>query len=293
MSFLPERCEHGAISDECLTCMRSCIEVLEAQLAERCSADSEPADLEQRVVDAITEWVGETPPEHAVAAAREAIAIVRNEPQAASALRDDLQAKINDLHELQDRCETVPLTMALDIADLAQSILDPAPHHARISPQQAWTCMGRRQALPEPAECNWPDCGCDPHATKVIESLIEQGWSAPQSQAGSVADSVKDMWLVGGPPDLKAMSGDAEDERVIRLHFRRKATEADRAWLLEAINAALTRQQPQAESSVPDIDAAYEKHAKKIYGTNPRPIDSITHFYAGFRAALSRQESDR
>jgi hypothetical protein len=34
--------------------------------------------LETRVVEAITEWVGETAPEHAIAAAREAITIVRD-----------------------------------------------------------------------------------------------------------------------------------------------------------------------------------------------------------------------
>jgi hypothetical protein len=44
----------------------------------QCSADS---DLEERVVEAITEWIGETPPEHAIAAAREAIAVVRTVPQ--------------------------------------------------------------------------------------------------------------------------------------------------------------------------------------------------------------------
>lgn len=42
---------------------------------------------------------------------------------------------------------------------------------------ETWECMGRKQSLPEPGECSWPDCGCDPHATKVIESLLEQGWS--------------------------------------------------------------------------------------------------------------------
>jgi hypothetical protein len=46
-----------------------------------CSAAIGGASLEDRVVEAITEWVGETPPEHALAAAREAIAIVLNEPQ--------------------------------------------------------------------------------------------------------------------------------------------------------------------------------------------------------------------
>jgi hypothetical protein len=45
--------------------------------------------------------------------------------------------------------------------------------------KSAWECMGRKQSLPDPGECNWPDCGCDPHATKVIENLVEQGWSAP------------------------------------------------------------------------------------------------------------------
>ncbi len=38
-----------------------------------------------------------------------------------------------------------------------------------------WECMGRKQTLPEPGECHWPDCGCDPYATKVIQSLVEQG----------------------------------------------------------------------------------------------------------------------
>lgn len=42
--------------------------------------------------------------------------------------------------------------------------------------RKSWECMGRKQSLPELGECNWPDCGCDPHATRVIESLLEQGW---------------------------------------------------------------------------------------------------------------------
>jgi hypothetical protein len=48
--------------------------------------------------------------------------------------------------------------------------------------QSSWECIGRKQSLPEPGECNWPDCGCDPHATKVIESLVEQGWTPPAAQ---------------------------------------------------------------------------------------------------------------
>src|SRR6266481_8609479 len=53
--------------------------------------------------------------------------------------------------------------------------------NARVVPEQitAWKCMGRKQSLPELGECNWPDCGCDPYATKIIESLLEQGWFSP------------------------------------------------------------------------------------------------------------------
>jgi hypothetical protein len=45
---------------------------------------------------------------------------------------------------------------------------------ARFTPQ-AWECAGRKQTLPEPGECCWPLCGCDPQADKVIEALQESG----------------------------------------------------------------------------------------------------------------------
>lgn len=51
---------------------------------------------------------------------------------------------------------------------------DPYASKDRLPP--GWQCAGRKQSLPEPGECDWPSCGCDPHATKVIEALIEQGW---------------------------------------------------------------------------------------------------------------------
>jgi len=38
-----------------------------------------------------------------------------------------------------------------------------------------WSCAARKQALPEPADCNWPICGCDPAANQVMEALEEQG----------------------------------------------------------------------------------------------------------------------
>lgn len=50
--------------------------------------------------------------------------------------------------------------------------------------QAAWKCLA-----PSKAACAWPDCGCDPEATKVIKALVDQGWQAPaisstQSEGG-------------------------------------------------------------------------------------------------------------
>lgn len=56
--------------------------------------------------------------------------------------------------------------------------------HRAGGERKARECMGRKQSLPEPGECNWPDCGCDPHATKVIEALLEQGWTGPALSNG-------------------------------------------------------------------------------------------------------------
>jgi hypothetical protein len=36
-------------------------------------------------------------------------------------------------------------------------------------------CASHKQGLPEPADCNWPVCGCDPYAARVIDALEESG----------------------------------------------------------------------------------------------------------------------
>jgi hypothetical protein len=44
--------------------------------------------------------------------------------------------------------------------------------------ERSWTCGARRQGSiggNDPADCNWPICGCDPYADKVIEALLEMG----------------------------------------------------------------------------------------------------------------------
>jgi len=63
----------------------------------------------------------------------------------------------------------------------------------------------------------------------------------------AVPQEVQDTWLVGGP-DLKAMSGSIESNRVIQLHFRRPVNDKDREWLLEAINTKIASQLPRPQS---------------------------------------------
>lgn len=40
-----------------------------------------------------------------------------------------------------------------------------------------WVCAARKQSLPEPGDCDWPMCGCDPYANKVISTIEESGFS--------------------------------------------------------------------------------------------------------------------
>lgn len=50
------------------------------------------------------------------------------------------------------------------------------------APVETWKCAARKQSLPEPADCGWPTCGCDPYADKVIAALEEQGSASPVAQ---------------------------------------------------------------------------------------------------------------
>src|SRR5882672_2431050 len=70
-----------------------------------CARPQADASLEDRVVEAITEWVGPTPPEHALAAAREAIAIIRSGPQTAMHGMPDSLGDIISIDEMTTRLE--------------------------------------------------------------------------------------------------------------------------------------------------------------------------------------------
>jgi hypothetical protein len=47
-------------------------------------------------------------------------------------------------------------------------------YECRINSPAPWKCKAQRTADP-PQDCDWPVCGCDPYADKVIEALQESG----------------------------------------------------------------------------------------------------------------------
>lgn len=52
--------------------------------------------------------------------------------------------------------------------------------HDRLS--VAWQCGALKQGTAGgnyPADCGWPECGCDPAANKVMEAMEEAGYRPP------------------------------------------------------------------------------------------------------------------
>ena len=41
---------------------------------------------------------------------------------------------------------------------------------AKADEKVGWTCKARPTADP-PQDCDWPNCGCDPYANKVLDAL--------------------------------------------------------------------------------------------------------------------------
>lgn len=51
-----------------------------------------------------------------------------------------------------------------------------------VGERAKWTCVARSQGTAagnDPADCDWPACGCDSYALHVLHSLHEQGWRSP------------------------------------------------------------------------------------------------------------------
>lgn len=52
-------------------------------------------------------------------------------------------------------------------------------HSARLRAEPPFTCKARQGHADPPQDCDWPMCGCDPYADKVIAALQEAGKLEP------------------------------------------------------------------------------------------------------------------
>lgn len=50
--------------------------------------------------------------------------------------------------------------------------------------REPWECVSLK-----PPACFWPDCGCDPYATEIINTLVNDGWEAPVAVTSGVRKS--------------------------------------------------------------------------------------------------------
>ncbi len=82
--------------------------------------------------------------------------------------------------ETHDSVLALQIALNVRSAELANARDDLAQLRAERKKAVTWSCAARPNGSSElagntPQECCWPDCGCDPYATKVIEALLESG----------------------------------------------------------------------------------------------------------------------
>lgn len=147
----------------------------------------------------------------------------------ARAMADTNQVEYEGLYLVGDR----------HTGDVAQAVSESIPRASHTARQGGWRLdfdwlVGMQDGIEEATGYNIT-LECLEEAVVRTEAIC----TASQPPAAPVEKEVQDTWLVGGPPDFMAMSGSVESDRVIQLHMRRKATDEDRKWLLDAINAKL------------------------------------------------------
>lgn len=106
------------------------------------------------------------------------------------------------------------------------------------------------------------------HSGKYIQIAEILRATQPAAPAGGESgEAVQDTWFTDQSLPIMAASGDVEDDRVLKLRFRRKVTDADRKRLIEVLNAgeaALAAPSPMAQS---DEGPRYDQSGRRIRDT--------------------------
>jgi hypothetical protein len=118
----------------------------------------------QMLMDADTSLEAQADLERAIAAANAYLAIPAT-----------LRSADNDLIK---RLEIAAIERGLSSdGGFIRDLLEDAAKALARKPRESWQCAARHGTtdLPAYANCDWPGCGCDPAAAKVIECLQERG----------------------------------------------------------------------------------------------------------------------
>ncbi len=92
---------------------------------------------------------------------------------------------------------------------------------------ETWKCAAQGSTYPDFQDCDWPFCGCDENALKVVESLHECGWLSDseartlQSQCARMKEALQNAMGYLDTPVAR----------------RKLCIDADEPWLLEARGA--------------------------------------------------------
>lgn len=120
--------------------------------------------------------------------------------------------------------------------------------------------------------------------------------ATPEEAFTAAGGAVRDQWFTDSRLPIMAMSGDHESDRTLKLHFRRKVTDKDRADLVEILS--LSAAPPAAQTDVvrealePFIKPMSRMAAAKMIDPTlgpMTPIDVVVtkHQFASAQIALS------
>lgn len=133
--------------------------------------------------------------------------------------------------------------------------------------QQTTLCAARKQALPEPADCNWPFCRCDPVANKVMDAITESGFElqprspAPATTGEGAPVAWRVRWKTGSERDREwqmwsyrnEQPAPNENQEMEALYAERRSPVApEPGWLKPALDKA-----EQRASEMPDWMAGH------------------------------------
>lgn len=74
-------------------------------------------------------------------------------------------------------------------------------------------CRARTTNYGDPIDCEWPFCGCDDRAEKVVQSLQECGWEDGFLLRAALKSARRQLVALGGQPE--AEHGDAIQRAVL------------------------------------------------------------------------------